>query len=40
MIPGEFGLSRLSDHFARKPVILVGLLLFLAQFVRLAFFRN
>lgn len=40
MTLGEFGLSRLSDRLGRKPVIAVGVLLFMAQFVGLAFFRN
>jgi DHA1 family multidrug resistance protein-like MFS transporter len=37
---GEFGLSRLSDSIGRKPVILTGVLLFMAQFLGLVFFRN
>ena len=37
---GEFSLSRLSDRLGRKPVILLGLFLFIAQFAGLAFFRN
>lgn len=40
MTLGEFGLSQLSDRLGRKPVILLGLILFLAQFMGLAFFRN
>jgi MFS family permease len=40
MTLGEFTLSRLSDHMGRKPVILIGMLLFMAQFAGLAFFRN
>jgi len=36
MMLGEFGLSRLSDHMGRKPVILTGLLFFSAQFIGLA----
>jgi MFS family permease len=40
MMLGEFGLSRLSDRFGRKPVILLGIGLFAAQFIGLAFFRN
>ena len=40
MALGEFGLSHLSDHLGRKPVILLGLILFLAQFIGLAFFRD
>jgi DHA1 family multidrug resistance protein-like MFS transporter len=37
---GEFGLGRLSDRLGRKPIILLGLMLFSAQFIGLAFFRN
>ncbi len=37
---GEFGLSRLSDDLGRKPVILAGLVLFSAQFLGLALFRD
>ena len=37
---GEFGFGRSSDRLGRKPVIVVGVLLFLAQFVGLALFRN
>lgn len=37
---GEFGLSRLSDRLGRKPVIMVGLVLFSAQFLGLALFRD
>lgn len=37
---GEFGLGRLSDRLGRTPIIFVGLMLFSAQFVGLAFFRN
>jgi MFS family permease len=40
MTLGEFGLSQLSDHLGRKPVLLLGLALFSAQFIGLAFFRN
>jgi len=40
MMLGEFGLSRLSDHIGRKPVILIGLLFFSAQFIGLAFSRD
>ena len=36
MMLGEFGLSRLSDHMGRKPVILTGLFFFSAQFIGLA----
>ena len=37
---GEFGLGRLSDRHGRKPIIIIGLLLFSAQFIGLAFFKN
>jgi MFS family permease len=37
---GEFGLSRSSDRLGRKPIIILGVLLFLAQFIGLALFRN
>lgn len=37
---GEFGLSRLSDDLGRKPVIILGLLLFSAQFLGLALSRD
>ena len=37
---GEFGLGRLSDRLGRKPVILLGLVLYSAQFLGLAVFRN
>ena len=37
---GEFGLSRLSDRLGRKPIILLGLVLFSAQFLGLALFRD
>jgi MFS family permease len=40
MAIGEFGLGRSSDRLGRKPVILLGVLLFLAQFIGLAVFRN
>jgi DHA1 family tetracycline resistance protein-like MFS transporter len=40
MTLGELGLSRLSDRFGRKPVIVVGLALFAAQFMGLAFSRD
>lgn len=40
MMLGEFGLSRLSDHIGRKPVILIGLFMFSAQFIGLAFSRD
>ena len=37
---GEFSLSRLSDRLGRKPVILIGLVFFSAQFIGLAFSRD
>jgi len=40
MMLGEFTLSRLSDRIGRKPVLLIGLVMFSAQFIGLAFFRN
>jgi MFS family permease len=40
LMAGEFGLSQLSDRWGRKPVILLGLVLFSAQFFGLAFFHN
>jgi MFS transporter, DHA1 family, multidrug resistance protein len=40
MVLGEFGLSRSSDRIGRKPMIILGLILFSAQFIGLAFFRN
>ena len=40
MMLGEFGLSHLSDRLGRKPVIIVGVILFAAQFIGLAIFRN
>jgi len=40
MVLGEFSLSRLSDYIGRKPVILIGLLFFSAQFIGLAFSRD
>jgi DHA1 family tetracycline resistance protein-like MFS transporter len=40
MTLGEFFLGHLSDQLGRKPVIVVGLALFAAQFIGLAFFKN
>ncbi len=40
LMVGEFGLGRLSDVLGRKPVILVGLLLFSAQFLGMALCRH
>jgi MFS family permease len=40
MTLGEFFLSHLSDRLGRKPVIIVGLVLFAAQFIGLAFYQN
>lgn len=40
MSAGEFTLSSLSDRFGRKPVIIIGLALFSAQFLGLAFSRS
>ena len=40
MTLGEFFLGHLSDRLGRKPVIVYGLVLFAAQFIGLAFFRN
>jgi MFS family permease len=37
---GEFALSHLSDRLGRKPVLVLGLVLFSAQFVGLVIFRN
>lgn len=37
---GEFTLGRLSDNVGRKPVVLLGLALFSAQFVGLVVFTN
>ena len=37
---GELTLGRLSDRLGRKPIILIGLVLFSAQFLGLAFFRH
>ncbi len=40
MMIGELILGGLSDRLGRKPVILLGLILFSVQFLGLAFFRN
>jgi DHA1 family tetracycline resistance protein-like MFS transporter len=40
MMIGEFVLSPLSDRFGRKPVLVLGLALFSAQFIGLALFRD
>jgi MFS family permease len=37
---GEFGLGRLSDRLGRKPVLVLGLALFSAQFLGLVIFRD
>lgn len=37
---GQFALGRLSDRLGRKPVLVLGLALFSAQFVGLVFFRD
>lgn len=37
---GEFALGRLSDRFGRKPVLMLGLALFSAQFIGLVIFRE
>jgi MFS family permease len=40
MMAGELSLGRMSDLLGRKPVLIVGLALFTAQFAGLALFRN
>lgn len=40
MVCGELALGQLSDRLGRKPVIIMGLVLFSAQFIGLAFFKN
>jgi DHA1 family bicyclomycin/chloramphenicol resistance-like MFS transporter len=37
---GAFGLGHLSDRWGRKPILVLGLLLFLAQFIGLVAFRD
>lgn len=37
---GEFALGQLSDRLGRKPVLVLGLALFSAQFIGLVFFRD
>lgn len=37
---GGFALGRLSDRLGRKPVLVLGLVLFSAQFIGLVFFRQ
>jgi MFS family permease len=37
---GEFALGQLSDRLGRKPVLLLGLVLFSAQFIGLVIFRD
>lgn len=37
---GEFGLGQLSDRAGRRPVLLIGLVLFSAQFAGLVLFRD
>ena len=40
MMFGEFAFGGSSDRVGRKPVIIIGLMFFSAQFIGLAFFRN
>lgn len=40
MMVGEFALGRLSDHLGRKPVLVLGLALFMAQFAGLVLSRD
>ena len=40
MMLGEFAFGQFSDRLGRKPIIILGLILFSAQFIGLAFFRN
>jgi len=40
MTVGEFTLGQLSDHLGRKPVVMLGLVLFSAQFLGLALSRD
>ena len=37
---GEFALGQLSDRLGRKPVLVLGLALFSAQFIGLVIFRD
>lgn len=40
MMLGEFAFGRLSDRLGRKPIILIGLVLFSVQFAGLALFKS
>lgn len=40
LMAGEFTLGRLSDRLGRKPVLVLGMVLFSAQFLGLAFLRD